>query len=143
MQQALDTRLARPMFLALLAEGFCRAERIDEGQRAVAEGLMYAEQIAEGGYVAELYRVGGELARRAGDTATAEDLLRRALVRAGGQQARSLELRAATGLATLLAASGRTAEAREVLAPVYAWFTEGFDTADLVAARTTLDALGG
>ncbi|MDE3155671.1 MAG: protein kinase, partial [Acidobacteriota bacterium] len=137
-QHALDTRLARPMFLALLAEGFCREGRIDEGRRAVDEGLLYAEQIAEGGYVAELYRVGGELARRAGEAAAAEDLLRRALARANGQQARSLELRAATGLATLLAASGRVPEARNVLAPVYGWFTEGFDTADLVAARATL-----
>ncbi|HVB37812.1 MAG TPA: protein kinase [Vicinamibacterales bacterium] len=140
-QHALDTRLARPMFLALLAEGFCREGRIDEGRRAVDEGLLYAEQIAEGGYVAELYRVGGELARRAGEAAAAEDLLRRALARANGQQARSLELRAATGLATLLAASGRVPEARNVLAPVYGWFTEGFDTADLVAARATLAAI--
>jgi len=137
-QHALDTHLARPMYLALLAEGFCRAGRIDEGLQAVQEGLAYAEQTAEGGYVAELHRVRGELARRAGDAATAEETLRLALDLARRQQARSFELRAATGLASLFIESGRVAEARAVLAPVYEWFTEGFDTADLIAARTVL-----
>ncbi len=73
-----------------------------------------------------------------GDNAAAEASFAAAVEYARGQQARSFELRAATGWAQLLIASGRQAEAREVLEPVYQWFTEGLNTADLVAARATL-----
>jgi predicted ATPase len=72
----------------------------------------------------------------------AETALRAALAYAQAQQTKSFELRAATSLARLLHASGRALEARTVLAPVYEWFTEGLDTADLVAARTTLSRIG-
>jgi tetratricopeptide (TPR) repeat protein len=137
-QQAIGSGLVRTAFLALLGEMLASADRLDEGLRAVDEGFAHAEKTLEGGYLAELHRVRGELLRRGGDPAAAEDSLRLAIARAVEQQAKSFELRAATDLAKLLAAAGRRDAARAVLAPVFAWFTEGHTTRDLVAARTTL-----
>ena len=141
-QEGLKTHLARPMFLALLTQGLLQASRVEEGLQAVDEGLLWAERTAEGGYVAELHRVRGELLRLGGNDAAAEASLRQALEYAAGQHAKSFELRAAMGLARLLAASGRATEARAVMRPVYEWFTEGLETRDLVAARTILSEIG-
>jgi predicted ATPase len=141
-QEGLKTHLARPMFLALLTQGLLQASRVEEGLQGVDEGLLWAERTAEGGYVAELYRVRGELLRLGGNDAAAEASLRQALEHASGQHAKSFELRAAMGLARLLAASGRATEARAVMRPVYEWFTEGLETRDLVAARTILSEIG-
>ena len=80
--------------------------------------------------------------RLSGDHAAAEESLRLAIARAVEQQAKSFELRAATGLAKLLLARGRREDARAALAPVYDWFTEGHTTRDLVAARAILDEIG-
>jgi predicted ATPase len=91
--------------------------------------------------VAELLRARGELLLARGDRAGAESNLRQAIAHASGQQAKSFELRSATALARLLAADGRAADARQALAPVYAWFTEGHATADVRAARDTLGSL--
>ena len=106
-QQAIGSGLVRTAFLALLGEMLASADRIDEGLRAVDEGFAHAEKTLEGGYLAELHRVRGELLRRAGDDAAAEESLRRAIDRAIAQQAKSFELRAATDLANLLMAAGR------------------------------------
>lgn len=141
-QSRIKTRLARSMFLALLADGLRRAGRIEDGLKAVDEGFEYAGMIAEGGYVAELHRMRGELMRLAGEPEKAEESLRAAMAYAVGQQAKSFELRAATSLASLLLAAGRDAEARTVLAPVYGWFTEGWSTSDLIAARSVLAGIG-
>ena len=141
-QARIKTQLARPMYLAMLAEGFWKAGRIDEGLRSVEEGLACAERTAEGGYVSELHRVRGELLRRAGDHRAAEEQMRLALNRARRQQTRSLELRAATGLASLLADSARAAEGRAELLSVYEWFTEGRSSRDLIAARKLLAEIG-
>ncbi len=141
-QQAIGSGLVRTAFLALLAEMLAVAGRADEGLRAVDEGFAHAEKTLEGGYLAELHRMRGELLRLTGNQAAAEDSLRLAIERAIGQQAKSFELRAATGLARLLAAGGRRDQARAALAPVYEWFTEGHTTRDLVAARTTLTEIG-
>ncbi len=84
----------------------------------------------------------GELLLFKGNEAAAEDSLRLALDVSRQQQARSLELRAATSLAKLLLTSGRVPGARAVLEPVFGWFTEGRETADLVAARTLLSGIG-
>ena len=130
------------MFLALLADGLRRAGRIEDGLKAVDEGFEYAGMIAEGGYVAELHRMRGELMRLAGEPEKAEESLRAAMAYAVGQQAKSFELRATTSLASLLLAAGRDAEARTVLAPVYGWFTEGWSTSDLIAARSVLAGIG-
>ena len=114
----------------------------DEGMRAVEEGFAYAERSGEGGYIAELHRAKAELQRAGGDLPGAEASFAAAVDYARAQQARAFELRAATGWAQLLIASGRRDDARAVLEPVYNWFTEGLNTADLVAARTVLEGLG-
>jgi predicted ATPase len=88
---------------------------------------------------AELHRLRGELMRAQGaDAGPVEAAFRRALEVAQSQQAKSLELRAATSLARLLLAQSRAAEAKELLAPLYSWFTEGLDTPDLQAARSLI-----
>ena len=141
-QQAIGSGLVRTAFLALLAEMLAGAGRIDEGLQAVDEGFVHAERTLEGGYLAELHRMRGELQALSGDHAAAEDSLRLAIARAVEQRAKSFELRAATALAKLLLALGRREEARTVLAPVYDWFTEGHTTKDLVAARALLHETG-
>lgn len=140
-QLAIGAGLVRPTFLALLADALREAGRYAEGLDAVDEGLTHAGQTFQGGYVAELHRVRGELLRLAGKEAAAANALRAALDYARGQQARSFELRAATSLARLLNDTGRRDDAREVLKPVYGWFTEGHDTADLAAARAVLEEI--
>jgi hypothetical protein len=141
-QQAIGSGLVRTAFLALLAEMLAGAGRVDEGLRAVDEGFAHAEKTLEGGYLAELHRMRGELLRLSGNQSAAEASLRLAIDRAIEQRAKSFELRAATGLATLLMSAGRREEARAVLAPVYGWFTEGHTTQDLIAARATLTEIG-
>jgi predicted ATPase len=141
-QQAIGSGLVRSAFLGVLGDLLRFAGRLDEGLEAVAAGFAHAEQTLEGGYVAELLRARGELLLARGDRANAEADLRRAVAHASKQHARSFELRAATALARLLGADSRAAEAKEILAAIYGWFTEGHSTADLRAARDTLAALG-
>jgi hypothetical protein len=140
-QQSIGAGLVRSAFLAVLADLLRFAGRSDDGMRAVEEGFAHAERNGEGGYLAELHRARAELLAATGDLAGAEGSFADALAYAQRQQAKSFELRAATGLARMLAAAGRGAEARETLEPVYGWFTEGLETADLLAARAVLDRL--
>jgi serine/threonine protein kinase/predicted ATPase len=142
MQQAIGAGLVRSAFLGVLADLLRFAGRIEDGLRAVDEGFAYAARAGEGGYIAELHRARAELLRLQGDTAAADTSFAAAVEYARGQQARSFELRAATGWARLLLDSGRGAEARAVLEPIYQWFTEGLGTADLVTARSVLDQIG-
>jgi predicted ATPase len=130
------------MFLSLQADALWRAGRVSEGLAVVDEGLTYADTTTERGYLAELHRIRGELQRLNGDESAAEESLRLALDLSRQQQARSLELRAALGLARLLHASGRTPGAHAAIDPVYAWFSEGHDTADLRAARQLISEIG-
>jgi serine/threonine protein kinase/tetratricopeptide (TPR) repeat protein len=141
-QQSMNAGLVRPTFLALLGEAFWSAGRVGEGLEAVSEGLAHAERTFQGGYVAELRRVQGQLFHFAGNRDAAEDSFRAAIEYADGQKARSFKLRAATALARLLRTSGRNAEADATLAPVYEWFSEGHDTADLLSARAVLSRIG-
>jgi len=90
----------------------------------------------------ELSRHKGQLLLRQGHSEAAEELYRKALGIAREQEAKLWELRAAVSLARLRSDQGRRAEAGDLLAPVYGWFTEGFDTADLIEAKTLLDELG-
>ena len=103
------------------------------------------EQHEERWWEAEIYRLRGVLLLRQTGTpqAEAETWFQRALDVARRQEAKSLELRAAMSLARLWQQQGKRAEAYDLLAPIYGWFTEGFDTADLQEASALLDALGG
>ena len=139
---ALRSGLTRTMFLSLLADALLRDGRAAEGLAVVDEGFAHAERTIERGFLAELQRVRGELLVLEGQEAAAEAVLREALDVARQQQARAFELRAATSLARLLMASGREPGARAVLEPVFRWFGEGGNTADLVTARTLLSQIG-
>ena len=135
-------RLRLPYYLALLADAHLRAGHPESGLEAVEEASFRGRETNERWWDAELHRLRAELLLRSGaEAAEAEAALRRALEIARGQQARSLELRAAHSLAHLWAGSGRTAEARELLAPVCAWFAEGLVTPDLEGARVLLASL--
>jgi tetratricopeptide (TPR) repeat protein len=116
--------------------------RLDEATELVERALSIARSIDEGFYLAELHRFKGEIARRRDSEQEADALFREAIDIARGQEAKSLELRAATSLARLWQRQGKRAEARSLLQPVYGWFTEGFDTRDLVEARALLQELG-
>jgi predicted ATPase len=109
----------------------------------VREALAIAEETATRYYEAELNRLEGEvlLAATEPDERGAEASFRKAIAIARGQGAKSFELRAATSLARLLERQEKHKEAHALLAPVYGWFTEGFDTADLKEARARLDGL--
>ncbi len=133
----------RSQFLALLAEAYGKAEQVEHGLRTVAEGLAFVERTEERFYEAELYRLQGELLlQQSPDNATeAAACFHRALDVSRNQTAKSWELRAATSLARLWQEQDKIAEARGLLAPVYDWFTEGFDTADLKDAKALLDQL--
>jgi predicted ATPase len=132
----------RMMFQGDIAEGLGRAGRIDEALALVETAIKRCE--AQGGswMIAELLRVNGELALLQGrDASTAETLFLQALDWARRQGALSWQLRAATSLAQLLRDQGRPADALLALQPVFDRFTEGFDTADLKAAKALLRAL--
>ncbi len=117
--------------------------RIEEGLSALREALAETEETEARFYEAETYRLKGELvlASAEADESGAEASFRKAIALARRQDAKSWELRAATSLARLLARQERREEARDLLAPVYGWFTEGFDTADLKEAKALLDGL--
>jgi predicted ATPase len=129
-------------FLARLIDAHAKQGQIDEGMRALSEALTTVECTGERHYEAELHRLRGELLRvRDGAGNQAEQNFRTAIRIARGQSAKSLELRAAMSLARLLRDTNRRDEARTMLADIYSWFTEGFDTADLKDAKALLDEL--
>jgi predicted ATPase len=130
-------------FLALLAEAYQRAGQIQAGLDVLVEALAGVERTDERWYEAELHRLQGELLLHLDipDAPQAEACFHQALTLARRQQARSWELRAAMSLSRLWQGQGKRAAARELLEPIYGWFTEGFETADLQEARTLLEAL--
>src|SRR5262249_15117153 len=133
-----------PGLLASLADGQRAAGRYADALGAVESGLAVATATGQHFWDAGLHQLKGELLLDTdpADAAEAEALFRRALDIARAQEAKSFELRAATSLARLLRDQGKRAEARALLAPIYGWFTEGFDTGDLVEARALLEELG-
>jgi predicted ATPase len=133
----------RPHKLALLASVYGQVGQPEEGLRALTEALTLVEAIGERFIEAELHRLTGALllARSAETPAEAETCFQQAIAIAQQQQAKSWELRAAMTLARLWQQQGKRAEAHALLAPVYHWFTEGFDTADLQEAKALLEAL--
>jgi predicted ATPase len=132
-------------YLALLAEAYAQAGQTAAGLAVVAEALGVVDKDGERFCEAELYRLQGELRWAQEGTgpkaAEAEAYFRRALDVARRQEAKSLELRAAMSLSRLWLQQGRRDAARELLAPIYGWFTEGFDTADLQEAKALLEKL--
>jgi predicted ATPase len=136
--------LGGPYWLALLAEAYGKVEQAEEGLHILTEALATSQRRGERYWEAELYRLQGELRLKQAvpDAQEAETCFRQALGIAGQQQAKALELRAAMSLSHLWQQQGKQAEARALLAPIYGWFTEGFDTADLQEAKVLLDELG-
>ncbi len=117
------------------------AGQTDEALILLDEALQIVEGTGERWFAAELNRNKGRLLLRQEHTNTAEELYRKALSIAEEQEAKLWELRAATSLAHLCVEQGRRGEPRDLLAPVYGWFTEGFDTPDLKETKTLLDEL--
>jgi class 3 adenylate cyclase/predicted ATPase len=140
---AMGNELSRPRCLLLLAEATGHVGHVEDGLRLLAEALMLLEASGQGDLLARAYRFKGELLMRqiVPDAAQAEACFHQALAMAHRQQAKSWELRAAMSLSRLWQQQGKRAEARDLLAPIYGWFTEGFDTADLQGAKALLDQL--
>jgi len=132
-----------PHLMVPLAEAARALGRPEDGLDVLAEAMVQVESTGERYLEAELHRLQGEmlLAQSPSNHGPAECAFQKALAVAGAQQAKSLELRAATSLARLWHDQGKTTEARDLLAPVYDWFTEGFDTTDLKDAKALLDDL--
>jgi predicted ATPase len=130
-------------WLALLVEASMAAGQIAQGLSAVTEALTLVRQNGECFHEAELHRLHGELLLQQPSPAIPQVLtcFHHALEVARHQEAKLLELRAAMSLARLWQQQGKRTEAHELLAPVYGWFTEGFDTADLQEAKALLEAL--
>ena len=128
-------------YSTLLALAYEIAGRVDESMTLLDEASQIVDKTGERWFAAELNRHKGELLLRQGHAEVAEELHRRALGIAQEQEAKLWELRAAVSLARLHRDQGRLAEARDLLAPVYGWFTEGFDTLDLKEAKMLLEAL--
>jgi len=147
--ETMGTRYRRPTFLAWLAEAYGKAGQAEEGLSVLAEALAQVEKTGERYYEAELYRLEGELLlMQDGDEAEAEasfhqaeSCFQRAVEVARRQRAKSWELRATVSLCSLWQEQGRMDEARQMLAEIYGWFTEGFDTPDLQEARALLEEL--
>jgi predicted ATPase len=146
MQQGLTALRAngpRRQYLCLLAKACTETGRFDDGLSALNEALAMAHNNDAHEYEAEMHRLRGELLLKQNDSnaAEAENCFERAIEIARNWSAKSWELRATISLSRLLAQQGRSNEARTMLADVYNWFTEGFDTADLKDAKALLDEL--
>jgi predicted ATPase len=142
---SLSTRatLFMPLHLSHLAREYAEVGQFDDAWRCIGEAVTAVETAGERWFEAEVHRISGEIALLSPDrdTAKAEGYFERALRIARQQQAKSWELRAAMSMAQLWRDQGKRNEARDLLAPIYGWFTEGFDTRDLKEAKGLLDAL--
>src|SRR4029453_15449207 len=141
--QATDTALLVPYFCTVLADVSAHLGYTEDGLQALAEAHILMEQHEDHWWEAEICRLWGVLLLRQTGTpqAEAEAWLQRALDVAHRQEAKSLELRAAMSLSRLWQYQGKRTEAYNLLMPIYNWFTEGFDTADLQEAKALLEAL--
>ncbi len=140
--RALGTNLFMPSFLALVGEMALRARQTGACGAALDEAETFLARTGERWWETEIHRLQGErLLAGNGDPAEAEGRFQKALALARQRDAKSFELRAAMSLARLWQGRGKPNEGRELLAQVYDWFTEGFDTADLQAAHLLLGEL--
>jgi predicted ATPase len=159
--RGMGTEMARSHHLALLAEAYGKVGQNEKGLHALAEALEFVEKTGERVYEAEVYRLKGQLTLQQLSVASsqlsvtnpqfptpnpqteAEACFLKAIDVARHQQAKSLELRAVMSLSRLWQQQGKKAEARQMLADIYGWFTEGFDTKDLQEAKMLLEELRG
>jgi predicted ATPase len=141
--RATGAEIGGPWRLALLAEAHGMQGEPEEGLTVLTEALTLVDKTGERWYASEIYRLKGELLlqQHLDNQAEAESCFHQAIAIAQSQQAKSLELRAATSLARLWQQQGKRVAAYELLAPLYGWFTEGFGTADLQEAKALLEAL--
>jgi predicted ATPase len=141
--EGVGPRLYHPYFLSLLAEASGQAGQPEAGLQALAEAVTLVATTQTRWWEAELYRLKGELLRQlpSPDAHQAEACFQQALAVTRCQQAKSLELRAAMSLSRLWQQQGKRDEVRQLLAPIYGWFTEGFDTPDLQEAKVLLKEL--
>ena len=159
--RATGAEVLRPHFLSLLAGAYGKVGQAEEGLTVLAEALATVDKTGERFYETELYRLKGTLTLQAkvktslgqveasqnksengNPESEAEECFQKAIEIARLQQAKSWELRAVMSLARLWQQQGKTEEARQMLAEIYGWFTEGFDTADLQEAKALLEELG-
>ena len=154
MRAGLDAQLAtgaglfRPWYFCYLAEACGTAGRFEEALAAVAEAIAIVEKTGERHNEAELHRVKGELILRGsgveappGVQTEAEECFRKSIEIARQQEARSFELKAVISLSRLWKQQGKKAEARQAMAEIYGWFSEGFDTKDLIDAKLLIEQL--
>jgi class 3 adenylate cyclase/predicted ATPase len=141
--RATGAGISWPYWLSLLADTHATMARVGEGLTVLTEALACVDHTGERYAEAELHRLWGALLlqQTPPDAPQAEDSFRRALDIARRQEAKSLELRAAMSLARLWQQQGKRQEAHDLVAPIYGWFTEGFDTVDLQEARALLEEL--
>ena len=132
----------RPLGFCILAEALVLQGQHDEALTAICEAQQTVALTGEGAWNPELHRSQGLVLLSQNKVSESEVAFQRALQLARQQQAKSWELRAAMSLARLWGEQGRRTEAHALLAPIYGWFTEGFDTPDLREAKALLDALG-
>jgi predicted ATPase/class 3 adenylate cyclase len=142
--QSTGATMCLPYYSSCLAMNHAKIGQFEDARRLVREALRMIEETNERWFEAEIHRMSGEIEFKSPNLggANPEVHFTRALSVARAQQAKSFELRAATSMARLWSEQGRCAEARNLLAPIYGWFTEGFDTLDLNAAQVLLDELG-
>jgi predicted ATPase len=135
--------LYEPNHLQYLAMAYADLGQLHDAWRCIDDAIDKIEKSTEKWVEAEVHRIAGEIALKspAPDTEKAENYFEHALSVARAQQAKSWELRAAMSLARLWRDQGKPQQARELLAPVYGWFTEGFDTVDLKEAKRLLEEL--
>jgi predicted ATPase len=138
---ALGAEVYHPFGLALLAEAYGKGGQAEQGLSVIAEALALMEKTGERYYEAESHRIKGELLQMQDDETEAEVSFRKSIEVAQRQEAKSWELRAATSLSRLWQRQGKREEARQLLAEIYNWFTEGFDTPDLKEAKALLEEL--
>jgi predicted ATPase len=143
MFRATGVELGRTGYLCSLAEALLEAESLDLALSALTESQTAADQRGERECEAEILRLQGELLlkRDPNEAGEVQDCFERAIEIARKQSAKSWELRATISLARLFVSQGRREEACTRLAEIYNWFTEGFDTADLIDAKALLDQL--
>jgi predicted ATPase len=143
MYRSTGSRLYLPIFLSHLSRTYAELGQFDQAWRCIGEAMTAVETTKERWYEAEIHRVTGEIALKLPQLGSSQAgaYFERALTVAHAQQAKSWELRAAMSMARLWHDQGMREKARALLAPIYGWFAEGFDTVDLKQAKALLDEM--